>query len=84
MRRYCWRTVRCGIMQITRPCADPDGSAMRPLPRKRRLWDRQASTGADDAARLACQQAARGLREDTIASRERLVRRFLAFTNEYP
>ena len=30
------------------------------------------------------QQAARGLREDTIASRERLVRRFLAFTNEYP
>jgi hypothetical protein len=30
------------------------------------------------------QQAARGLREDTIASRERLVRRFLAFINEYP
>jgi integrase/recombinase XerC len=30
------------------------------------------------------QQAARGLREDTIAPRERLVRRFLAFTNEYP
>ncbi len=30
------------------------------------------------------QQAARGLREDTIAPRERLVRRFLVFTNEYP
>jgi integrase/recombinase XerC len=30
------------------------------------------------------QQTARGLREDTIAPRERLVRRFLAFTNEYP
>ena len=30
------------------------------------------------------QQAARGLREDTIAPRERLVRRFLEFTNEYP
>ena len=30
------------------------------------------------------QQAARGLREDTIAPRERLVRRFLAFTSEYP
>src|SRR5439155_27290072 len=30
------------------------------------------------------QQAARGLREDTIAPRERLVRRFLAFTDEYP
>ena len=30
------------------------------------------------------QQMARGLREDTIAPRERLVRRFLAFTNEYP
>jgi integrase/recombinase XerC len=30
------------------------------------------------------QQAARGLREDTIAPRERLVRRFLDFTNEYP
>ena len=30
------------------------------------------------------QQVARGLREDTIAPRERLVRRFLAFTNEYP
>jgi integrase/recombinase XerC len=30
------------------------------------------------------QQAARGLREGTIAARERLVRRFLAFTNEYP
>ncbi len=30
------------------------------------------------------QQAARGLREDTIAPRERLVRRFLGFTNEYP
>jgi site-specific recombinase XerC len=30
------------------------------------------------------QQAARGLREDTIAPRERLVRRFLNFTNEYP
>jgi site-specific recombinase XerD len=30
------------------------------------------------------QQAARGLREDTIAPRERLVRRFLSFANEYP
>jgi len=31
------------------------------------------------------QQAARGLREqDTIAPRERLVRRFLEFTGEYP
>jgi site-specific recombinase XerD len=30
------------------------------------------------------QQAGRGLREDTIAPRERLVRRFLEFTNEYP
>jgi len=30
------------------------------------------------------QQTARGLREDTIAPRERLVRRFGEFTNEYP
>jgi integrase/recombinase XerC len=30
------------------------------------------------------QQTARGLREDTIAPRERLVRRFVGFTNEYP
>jgi len=30
------------------------------------------------------QQSARGLRADTIARRERLVRRFVAFTNEYP
>lgn len=30
------------------------------------------------------QQAARGLREATITARERLVRRFLDFTNEYP
>src|SRR5436189_3797588 len=30
------------------------------------------------------QQAARGLREDTIDARERLVRRFRDFTNEYP
>jgi hypothetical protein len=30
------------------------------------------------------QQTARGLQESTIAPRERLVRRFLAFTNEYP
>ena len=30
------------------------------------------------------QQTARGLCEDTIAPRERLVRRFVAFTNEYP
>src|SRR5674536_349982 len=30
------------------------------------------------------QQAARGLAEDTMAPRERLVRRFLALTNEYP
>src|SRR5258705_10640584 len=30
------------------------------------------------------QQTARGLREDTVDARERLVRRFLAFTNEYP
>jgi integrase/recombinase XerC len=30
------------------------------------------------------QQIARGLREDTIAPRERLVRRFAAFTNAYP
>ena len=30
------------------------------------------------------QQTARGLREDTIEPRERLVRRFVAFTNEYP
>jgi len=30
------------------------------------------------------QQTARGLKEDTIAPRERLVGRFLKFTNEYP
>jgi integrase/recombinase XerC len=30
------------------------------------------------------QQLARGLRESTIAPRERLVRQFLAFTSEYP
>lgn len=30
------------------------------------------------------QQTARGLRDDTIGARERLVRRFLGFTNEYP
>jgi integrase/recombinase XerC len=30
------------------------------------------------------QQAARGLKEDTIIPRERLVRHFLDFTNEYP
>jgi integrase/recombinase XerC len=30
------------------------------------------------------QQAARGLREDTIIARERLVRQFVEFTNEYP
>ena len=30
------------------------------------------------------QQMARGLRECTIVPRERLVRRFLAFTSEYP
>lgn len=30
------------------------------------------------------QQAARGLREDTIVNGERLVRQFLDFTNEYP
>jgi integrase/recombinase XerC len=30
------------------------------------------------------QQVARGLREDTVAPRERLVRRFLEYTNEYP
>ena len=30
------------------------------------------------------QQAARGLREKTIGARERMVRRFLAFTNEVP
>ena len=30
------------------------------------------------------QQTARGLREDTIAPRDRLVRRFVEFTNEYP
>src|SRR6266496_6400295 len=30
------------------------------------------------------QQTARGLKEDTIVPRERLVRRFLEFTNEYP
>jgi integrase/recombinase XerC len=30
------------------------------------------------------QQSARGLREETIAPRERLVRRFVEFTNEYP
>ncbi|MDN5759298.1 MAG: site-specific integrase [Tomitella sp.] len=30
------------------------------------------------------QQAARGLREETIATRELLVKRFMAFTNEYP
>lgn len=32
----------------------------------------------------AAQQAARGLREDTISARERLVRQFAEFTNEYP
>jgi hypothetical protein len=30
------------------------------------------------------QQTARGLQESTIAPRERLIRRFLEFTNEYP
>ena len=30
------------------------------------------------------QQTARGLHADTIGSRERLARRFLAFTNEFP
>ena len=30
------------------------------------------------------QQAARGLREDTVADRERLVRRFGEFAGEYP
>jgi hypothetical protein len=30
------------------------------------------------------QQTARGLREETIAERERLVRQFVEFTNEYP
>ena len=30
------------------------------------------------------QQAARGLREDTIGARERLMRRFGEFTSEYP
>ena len=30
------------------------------------------------------QQAARGLQEDTIVPRERLVRRFVDFTGEYP
>ncbi|MGH3920414.1 MAG: tyrosine-type recombinase/integrase [Pseudonocardiaceae bacterium] len=30
------------------------------------------------------QQSARGLQEDTMAPRERLVRRFVEFTNEYP
>lgn len=30
------------------------------------------------------QQAARGLLEDTIAARERLMRRFVEFTNDYP
>ena len=30
------------------------------------------------------QQMARGLREDTVEPRERLVRRFLEFTSEYP
>nr|WP_218108711.1 tyrosine-type recombinase/integrase [Streptomyces sp. EN16] len=30
------------------------------------------------------QQAARGLREETVTARERLVRRFLEHTNEYP
>jgi len=30
------------------------------------------------------QQTSRGLREDTMAPRERLVRRFLEFTNDYP
>src|SRR5262245_57874829 len=30
------------------------------------------------------QQVSRGLREDTVSGRERLVREFLAFTNEYP
>lgn len=30
------------------------------------------------------QQTARGLQEATIGARERLVRRFIAFTNQYP
>jgi integrase/recombinase XerC len=30
------------------------------------------------------QQTARGLREDTMAERDQLIRRFLEFTNEYP
>jgi integrase/recombinase XerC len=30
------------------------------------------------------QQTARGLQEKTIGDRERLVRRFLVFTNDYP
>jgi hypothetical protein len=33
---------------------------------------------------VRAQQVSRGLREDTITPRERLVRRFLEFTNEYP
>jgi hypothetical protein len=32
----------------------------------------------------AAQQAARGLREVTVTARERLVRSFVEFTNEYP
>lgn len=30
------------------------------------------------------QQTARGLREDTVVAREHLIRRFLAYTNDYP
>jgi site-specific recombinase XerC len=30
------------------------------------------------------QQKSRGMRDETVADRERLIRRFCAFTNEYP
>jgi hypothetical protein len=39
---------------------------------------------SSDAAGLACSADGRKLKDDTIDPRERLVHRFLQFTNEYP
>jgi hypothetical protein len=45
---------------------------------RRTRWSRRCCAGGEP------QQTARGLRDDTVDPRERLVRRFLDFTNEYP
>jgi integrase/recombinase XerC len=45
---------------------------------RRTRWSRRCCAGG------GAQQTARGLRDDTVDPRERLVRRFLDFTNEYP